>query len=64
MGRISVDGAPGIEFGVDATTTKDFANVVRQAFVNVVAKYTDYGNGTVLMDAVVVSTAAFSSQGT
>ncbi|KAK4501618.1 hypothetical protein PRZ48_007427 [Zasmidium cellare] len=50
---VYVNNAPGIEFGFDSTSTKDFANVVRQAFVNVKSKYTDYGNGTLLMDAIV-----------
>jgi hypothetical protein len=35
--------------------TKNFA--VRQVFVNVQSKYHDHGNGTPVMDAIVVSTA-------
>jgi hypothetical protein len=50
---VSVNGSPRIEFGFDASSTKNFANVVRQLFTNVVSEYTDYGNGTTLMDAVV-----------
>lgn len=48
---VSVNGSPAIQFGFDAATTKAFAQVVRQAFSNVVSVYTDYANGTTLMDA-------------
>lgn len=48
---MSVNGLPAIEFGFDAASTKDFAQVVRQAFSNVVFVYTDFDNGTTLMDA-------------
>ncbi|GIZ39508.1 hypothetical protein CKM354_000289000 [Cercospora kikuchii] len=51
---VSVNGAPAVEFGFDASSTKNFANVVRQLFTKVTSKYTDYGNGTTLMDADVV----------
>ncbi|KAM3416024.1 hypothetical protein BST61_g9511 [Cercospora zeina] len=51
---VSVNGAPAVEFGFDAASTKNFANVVRQLFTTVTSVYTDYGNGTILMDADVV----------
>ena len=50
----AVNGAPGIEFGFDASTSKNFAIIARQVFNKVVATYTDYGNGTSLFDAVIV----------
>lgn len=46
-----MNGAPAVQFGFDAASTKAFAQVVRQAFSNVVSVYTDFNNGTTLMDA-------------
>ncbi|CZT21656.1 uncharacterized protein RCC_07521 [Ramularia collo-cygni] len=48
---VSVNGVPAVQFGFDAASTKDFAQVVRQAFSNVVSEYTDFDNGTTLMEA-------------
>ena len=50
----AINGLPGIEFGFDATSSKNFAIIARQVFNKVVTQYTDYGNGTSLFDAVIV----------